>query len=661
MKSWLAFSLLLMPMIAGVRTGMAAPTGQARYAGWAVEAYPDLPAAQMAEMVQRISRAGANVIWIGHNNPGEVTLDKLEPGLSYAVYEAVQDASDPRHDAARAIVQAQHRMLQACRAAGVRAVLPVGYQIQMGQAWNARHADAVRRDGAGASLDIYGGGVSASFYAPSYRQAIETYYRWVESEFVRPYTDVLLMLNLADEPIGGDYSAHAEAEFQRRTGLSFADVGDSLERQRLLGAFQSQYIVEYATFGAQLWQTIHPGLPVTISFDGGQARQSFAMPDIEALFRDTPSNLIITFDAYPHDGLPDVPISDADVTGLFLLVRSLGAYSARYDKPVWLWAAANSWGLSQRSPDPGTISDAAANGLALALLLRQGGGDLRGIVYWNYNVKEQGLYNDTNQAIYSPDAMFRSVSRLLHTLRRLMDSPPGKIDVLVLAPSAKVHQQIGAAREAVRPEAYAYGQLTLLAQSGARSAIVGELSDGWLSQTETVLVLTHAADEVSARDRAALQAFLARGGKVVASPEVGASLAGGPFPPSAVGAAQGATPAYRGLVEERGSLLIVQPGVAELLENRWRSLVAPFWQQVLRVEPIEPVYRIRTDGVAFYYHLGPEPVTWPLCLPYEAVGHRYEGMGKPVEWLHGPFRAVTLGRREYALLWRIRPLRWIWQ
>ena len=79
-------------------------------------------------------------------------------------------------------------------------------------------------------------------------------------------------------------------------------------------------------------------------------------------------------------GLQQGPVGgDGDLVGLFLLARSAGLYSARYDRPLWLWAAANSWGLSQASQDPGSVSDAVANGLYLSLLVRQGGGDLQGI------------------------------------------------------------------------------------------------------------------------------------------------------------------------------------------------------------------------------------------------------------------------------------------
>ncbi|MFN2217883.1 MAG: hypothetical protein ACK2UA_04710, partial [Anaerolineae bacterium] len=422
-------------------------------------AYPEDSARQMEATVRRLVDNGANVVWIGHNNPGVVDPDKVEPGLSYAVYEAFLDPADPRYGAAAAVVEAQHRMLLACRKAGVKAVLPVGYQIQMGRVWNENHPADLRLDAAGQPLAIYGGGVSASFYAPSYRRDIEAYYRWIEAEFVQPYADLLLMLNLADEPIGGDYSAHAEAEFERIHGFGFDEVGDDPGRQRPLGQFQSRYVVEYAIYSAALWEQIHPGLPVTMSFDGAQARQTFTMPDVEALFRDTPSNFVVTFDAYPRDGMPDVPLDDGDLTGLFLLARSAGLYSARYGKLLWLWAAANSWGLSQASADPGSVSDAVANGIYLALLVRQGGGDLQGIAYWNYNVREQGLYNDTHDTAYDPETMFNQVSAVLPALRSLMRSAPSQPEVLILAPPARSYEQIGAGRASVLLEVQPYQRL----------------------------------------------------------------------------------------------------------------------------------------------------------------------------------------------------------
>ncbi len=646
---WAVWIALAIALAAGqpLTPARAAPPPPRTYAGWAVEAYPEDTAAEMEATVRRMVENGANVVWIGHNNPGVVDRDKVEPGLSYAVYEAFIDSDDPRHEAAAAVVQAQHRMLAACRKVGVKAVLPVGYQIQMGLVWNETHPGDLRRDPAGQPLDIYGGGVSASFYAPGYRRDIERYYRWVEAEFVRPYADLLLMLNLADEPIGGDYSAHAEGAFRQQYGFGFADAGDDPDRQRMLGEFQSRYVVEYAIYSAALWDQIHPGLPVTISFDGAQARQTFTMPGVEALFRDTPSNFVVTFDAYPRDGLPDVPLSDKDLVGLFLLARSAGLYSSRYDKPVWLWAAANSWGLSQASADPGTVSDAVANGIALALLVRQGGGDLQGIAYWNYNVREQGLYNDTHDTAYDPEAMFEGVSAVLPTLRRLMISAPARPEVLILSPPARSHERIGAERASVLLEVQPYGRLAILAKEGVNTAVVSSL-EGWdLEGVRTIVASSPSAAHFAEGDLDLLRRFLGRGGSVVTSPEVGAAIGDAvQAPPELV---------YDELVEQRGTLYVAQKGIAVLFEDARPDTLSGFWREVLGLEEVQPGYRIVTDEYVFHYQIGAEAVRVSWQLPFEAAGYRYDDQARRAGWFHGTILSTVLGRREYLFLQRIWP------
>ncbi|MFN2289954.1 MAG: hypothetical protein ACK2UC_02065 [Anaerolineae bacterium] len=624
----------------------------AYYAGWTVEAYPELSSEDMVALVRRLADNGANVVWIGHNNPGIVDADKVEPGLSYAVYDAYTDAADPRHGAAVAVVAAQHRMLAACRSVGIKAVLPLGYQIQMGRRWNQAHPGHLRLDAQGRPLDIYGGGVSASFYSPLYRRDIEIYYRWLEAEFVEPYRDVILMLNLADEPLGGDYSAQADAEFRARHGFGLVEAGDDVARQRLVGAFQSRYVVEYAAYSSRLWASIRPGLPVTMSFDGAQARQTWTMPDVEALFRDTPANFVVTFDAYPRDGLPHVALSDGDLIGLFLLTRSLGLYSTRYDRPVWLWAAANSWGLSQASIDPGTVSDAIANGLSLALLFNQALAEsgaqaqpyLQGIVYWNYNVKEQGLYNDTHSTAYDVETMFAQVSQVLPTLRQLMDVPPGHPDMLILAPPARAYEEIGAQQAAVLLEVQPYQRLAILAKEGLDAAVVASL-EGWsLAGVRAVVVLSPGTSYLESSDLDRLRAFLAVGGKIVASPEVGSAL-------RPVGDAPG-EPAYDGLVVRHGTLYVAQKGIAVLFEDRRHDVLAGFWRECLGLERAQPGYRIVTSRYAFYYHIGSEPVTVELDLPSEAYGYRYDHEARAVERLHGSRLTITLGHREYVLLKR---------
>jgi hypothetical protein len=81
----------------------------------------------------------------------------------------------PRYGDAMASIEAQGRMLAACRTVGVQAVLPVGGQIQRGRRWNDEHPEDARCTAGGQPLDIYGGATSASFYVPACRADNEAY------------------------------------------------------------------------------------------------------------------------------------------------------------------------------------------------------------------------------------------------------------------------------------------------------------------------------------------------------------------------------------------------------------------------------------------------------------------------------------------------------
>jgi len=411
-------------------------------------------------------------------------------------------------------------------------------------------------------------------------------------------------------------------------------------------------VAEYAAWSAALWHEIHPGLPVTMSFDGAQARRTYTLPDVEALFRDTPANFVVTFDAYPRDGPPDVALGDADLVGLFLLARTVGLYSARYDKPAWLWAAANSWGLSQASRDPGSVSDAVTNGLALALLTRQGGGDLQGIAYWNYNVKEQGLYNDSHRTAYDVETMFSRVTAAFPGLRQAMAAPASRPEVLILAPPLRAHEAIGAGRAAVLLEVHPYQRLSILAAQGVNAAVVGSL-EGWLPAPEgegtgagvrSVVVLAPSADYLAPGDLEALRQVLAAGGRVVASADVARALGSlAPVVPQL---------AYGDLVERRGNLYVAVQGVAMLFEAGRDAELAALWREVLGLEKARPGYRIVTGSHALVYNRGPAAVPVELALPFQGYGYRYDEDGRPVERFYGTELESSLGRREFLYLKR---------
>jgi len=73
-----------------------------KYAGWAADAHPEMTSDELRSMVGRMLDHEANLLWIGHNNPGEVGVDKWEPALSYAVCESYVDGASHLHDAAKA-------------------------------------------------------------------------------------------------------------------------------------------------------------------------------------------------------------------------------------------------------------------------------------------------------------------------------------------------------------------------------------------------------------------------------------------------------------------------------------------------------------------------------------------------------------------------------
>jgi hypothetical protein len=400
---------------------------------------------------ERMRENGANAVWIGHNNPGEVDASKVEPGMSYAVYAALQDPADPLYSDARAMADAVRRALDAARAARLGVILPIGYQIQMGSAWNAKHPGELRRTADGALLEFYDSGYTASPYSAQYRADIRRYYEWIRREYVAPYQDVIHMLSLADEPMGGDYSQPARAEFARRYGKAM----DDLRRDELpqLGEFQAGVIADYAEWGALEWERLNPDLLITMSFHGGDsARRAWGLPEVERLFAQAPRNFVITFDAYLHDDLANKPATPDEAAQLKLFLRTIGNFSRVYGTRLALWGGVNAWGMAQESSAPLNVPDAVTNLLLLYDLPVRMGGNLWGIFAWNYNVKEQGLENYARPTTYDLRAMEIAVNRAIPLLRsRPQIGVPPPPDGVILVSAREMYAALGEARAAQVP------------------------------------------------------------------------------------------------------------------------------------------------------------------------------------------------------------------
>jgi hypothetical protein len=617
------------------------------YAGWAIDAYPDMTYEQMLAALKRMKEAGANVVWISHANPARPYAQEREVGLNPAVFSAFKDPAQFAYLDAISIVEANKRMLKACRELGLKAVLSIGYQTQMGQVWSAQHPQDLRRRADGSLWQVMNGNDPyGSVYSPTFQQDLRDYYVWIEYEFVHPYRDTIMLLNLADEPLGGDYSGWANREFQKRNGYSFDEVGNSTARQESLGRFQANVITDFMTLAAGYWQAITPGLPVTMSFDGGAMREENGLPNLESLFAQAPANFVLTWDMYPRDrGTLAIPINQADVARLFSLVRRIGGYSAQYNRPVWLWSAANSWGLGQTAHDPGTIADAQANLLYLALLMNQTGGHLQGLAVWNYNIKSQGLYNYSccgveRKATWNEDEMFARVSQQFGPVRSIMGQPLNQPDLLYLRPPEWQYRLIGETRADYFLQVMDWGKMDLLARSNSAGVEAGHwpatLPPGW-ANLKTVLALAP-PEYYTSSDLDGLRNFARAGGTVVASLGMAQALVGG-------------NPAiWSDLPVEqpygKGRLFISREPVYQLFNSQSAGRLASFWQTLLgRTLPGQDQgFIIQTNAGYLEYQIGPagDRLPWPPNWPGQTLARfATDGLNRtftPANWSGQPLQ-----------------------
>jgi hypothetical protein len=192
-----------------------------------------------------------------------------------------------------------------------------------------------------------------------------------------------------------------------------------------------------------------------------------------------------------------------------------------------------------------------------------------------------------------------------------------------------------------------YGRLAILAKEGVNTAVVSAL-EGWdLDGVRAIVALSPSPAHFATGDLDHLREFLGRGGMVVTSPEVGATLEDTVGdPPELV---------YDGLVEQRGNLYAAQKGIAVLFEDDRHEILSGFWREVLGLEEPQPGYRIVTDDYLFHYQIGAAPVGVDWELPFEAAGYRYDDCARPTGWVHGKILSAVLGRREYFFLQRIWP------
>lgn len=378
--------------------------------GWAYSPRWRKSRAEIVADLQRMRDLGCNTVYVGHNSAGNTDPDAYEPGLAPANWYAIA-AATPSAESAHLIVRTIGTTLDAAREVGLDVVLGIGYQIMMGDEWNDANEAELRRDAQGGLMKHWGSVFTASPYSEVYRRDIREYYAWVNQTFVQPNPHVLA-LNLADEPMGADYSSHALAAFQARYGVSF-DAASNTQR----GEFLTGVVPDYAAWSANVWERLNPGVRTMMTFH--VQRDAPFLPDIERIFAQTPPGFIFSEDTHLDDGLIDRAVTPENVNLLYGMCRTFGWLSRVYGKPLMLWTSANAWGLKRN----GGMTEARQNFEIVNHATRQAGGQIGMLMAWGWNIQFQGVYDDDGNFAADKEAMIVGVSELLAAERDQLALP----------------------------------------------------------------------------------------------------------------------------------------------------------------------------------------------------------------------------------------------
>jgi len=415
------------------RAQQAARTFENRV-GWAYSPRWRKSRAEVVAELRRMRDLGCNTIYVGHNSAGNTDPDAYEPGLAPANWYAIA-AATPSADDARLVVDTINTCLDVAREVGLDVVLGIGYQIMMGDEWNAAHPDDLRRNREGVLLMHWGSVFTASPYSEVYRRDVREYYGWVNQTFVQPNPHVVA-LNLADEPMGADFSSHAMAAFQARYGVPF-QAATNVQR----GEFLTGVVPDYAEWSANLWQRLNPEIRTMMTFH--VQRDAPFLPDVERIFARTPQAFIFSEDTHLDDGLVDRTITPQNVRLLYGMCRTFGWLSQVYGKSLMLWTGANAWSLKRH----GGLPEARQNIEIVHDATRQAGGQIGMLMAWGWNIQFQGVYDDEGNFAADKDSMIAGVSQLLAARRDGLSAPStSRPDRVYHVPSAPLLATIGEKR-----------------------------------------------------------------------------------------------------------------------------------------------------------------------------------------------------------------------
>jgi len=276
---------------------------------------------------------------------------------------------------------------------------------------------------------------TASPYSEVYRRDIVQYYAWVNETFVGKHPHIVA-INLADEPMGPDYSPHAMAAFETQYRVSF-EAATNAQR----GEFLTGVISDYAAWSAEQWALLGADVRTMMTFH--VQRDAPFLPDVERLFSKTPPAFVFSEDTHLDDGLIDRKITRENVNLLYGMCRTFGWLSKVYGKTMMLWTGANAWSLKKT----GGLPEAKLNLDIVHDATRQAGGQIGMLMAWGWNIQYQGVYDDEKNFAADKDTMISGVSKMLAEKRERLSIPStSRPDKVYYIPSAYLWSAIGEKR-----------------------------------------------------------------------------------------------------------------------------------------------------------------------------------------------------------------------
>ena len=126
--------------------------------GWAYSPRWQKSRDEIVADLRRMRDLGCNTVYVGHNSAGNTDPDAYEPGLAPANWYAIA-AATPNAGNAHLIAGTIATTLDAAREVGLDVVLGIGYQIMMGDEWNAAHQSELPSERPGRPAEALGFGV----------------------------------------------------------------------------------------------------------------------------------------------------------------------------------------------------------------------------------------------------------------------------------------------------------------------------------------------------------------------------------------------------------------------------------------------------------------------------------------------------------------------